>query len=514
MASLTGNQINNTYVGLLKTDDNAAITGQIGITDGTGVSAGFAINPGNSEFLLTGNGTQNPRFTLTNAAANPTYIPFQGEDGVGGIKAQLNFDQYGSYNMISNVSTADPELIVQNLADGNAKIAINAYNSTNNSDNWFTGYNERITAGSFDGVTSNLTLTKPDGTDIVVNIPTGGGGGTPGFVAGTGSNAMKSADFLAQAGFPADASGADSLALVSYARATNTHAIAIGLSSQAAGNSSLAIGPGAIAQGIDSVGIGRSSQATGNNGLAIGANSRALASDAIGIGKQAYANATEQVMIGASVQGDAFSYTAVGIGQNIQFTSAEDSVYLGTNGVVNGPRSFNMGSGNQYNGTDGIILGSVSSIGAGNQRNLLMGHGTNGIAVPSGVNDYISIGRVQSPVGSASNTIAIGLLPQVTNSGDSVVIGRQSTLNGASSSVAIGRQVALTAPFSAGIGYNNTVSAQGAVAVGRNLTAAKTDTTTVANLEVATTGGSIIMKDSTGVEWTITVSTSGTLVVS
>ena len=67
MASLTGNQINNTYVGLLKTDNNAAITGQISVTDGTGTAAGFTLNPGNSEFQIDGNGTTNPRLTLSDS---------------------------------------------------------------------------------------------------------------------------------------------------------------------------------------------------------------------------------------------------------------------------------------------------------------------------------------------------------------------------------------------------------------------------------------------------------------
>ena len=36
MASLTGNQINNTYEGLLKTENNGVISGNINITDGLG----------------------------------------------------------------------------------------------------------------------------------------------------------------------------------------------------------------------------------------------------------------------------------------------------------------------------------------------------------------------------------------------------------------------------------------------------------------------------------------------
>ena len=76
MASLTNSQIDLTYGGLLKTDNNSAITGEIGITDGLGNSAGFAVNPGYSELKLTGNGTDNPRFTLTNSSANPSWVGF------------------------------------------------------------------------------------------------------------------------------------------------------------------------------------------------------------------------------------------------------------------------------------------------------------------------------------------------------------------------------------------------------------------------------------------------------
>lgn len=56
MASLTGNQINNSYQGLLKTDDNAILGSLKSVTDGVGNKSGIQVAqnaPGNYQTILT-----------------------------------------------------------------------------------------------------------------------------------------------------------------------------------------------------------------------------------------------------------------------------------------------------------------------------------------------------------------------------------------------------------------------------------------------------------------------------
>ena len=84
MASLTGNQINNTYQGLLKTTDNAAISGAIDITDGAGNAAGLNLDPANSTIQMSGTGTATPRLKQKSGQTGNSsiFVPFEARDAV------------------------------------------------------------------------------------------------------------------------------------------------------------------------------------------------------------------------------------------------------------------------------------------------------------------------------------------------------------------------------------------------------------------------------------------------
>jgi hypothetical protein len=195
MASLTGNQINNSYQGLLKTENNAAITGGMNLTDGLGNLSGLFIGTSLGEAGVTG---ANPKSLLKNSnfnsltypigASGSTQLEFQDANGLQ--TADILQDRYGSLYYTNKYGDQGEQHVFRSLDVNNAvvdsKISMTTWNAVNNSDNWFIGYNERITAGSFNSGTGDLTLTKPSGSDIVVNIPTGGGGGgTPAMTAAT-----------------------------------------------------------------------------------------------------------------------------------------------------------------------------------------------------------------------------------------------------------------------------------------------------------------------------------------
>ncbi len=193
MASLTGNQINNTYEGLLKTSNNGPVQTNMLITDGVGNQTGLFIGASIGEVGVFG---ANPKSSLKNSNLNAGTYPMgstgftqlEFQDASGNETFDIAQDRYGSSYYTNKYGDQGEQHIFRSKDGSNntvaSKISMTSYNAVNNSDNWFTGYNERITAGSFNSGTGDLTLTKPSGTDIVVNIPTGGGGGsTPAMTA-------------------------------------------------------------------------------------------------------------------------------------------------------------------------------------------------------------------------------------------------------------------------------------------------------------------------------------------
>ena len=193
MASLTGNQINNTYEGLLKTENNGVISGNINITDGLGNPSGLFIGTGLGQAGVKG---ADPKSLLKNSnfnaltypmgASGSTQLEFQDANGLQ--TGDILQDRYGGMYYTNKYGDQGEQHIFRSKDFNNntvdSRISMTTYNAVNNSDNWFTGYNERITAGAYNSGTGDLTLTKPSGSDIVVNIPTGGGGGgTPAMTA-------------------------------------------------------------------------------------------------------------------------------------------------------------------------------------------------------------------------------------------------------------------------------------------------------------------------------------------
>ena len=190
MASLTGQQINNSYLGLLKTNTNGAIvSGFNALSDGAGNALNLSLDAAAG---LQFEGPTSPQlfvkqtsWTKANYPMSPTagqFAAFTINDTAGADVFSISQDRYGSA-FYKNINGDDGEAHVfqsQTSAgvNTNAKIAINTYNNVNNSDNWFQAWQNEITAGSYDSGTSDLTLTRPNAADIVVNIPTGGGGGT------------------------------------------------------------------------------------------------------------------------------------------------------------------------------------------------------------------------------------------------------------------------------------------------------------------------------------------------
>ncbi len=190
MASLTGQQIQNSYQGLIKTENNGvAGASDVKLTDGEGNDIGIELNPTgtfNSVSKFTNQydtfkrgsiDLQNVNFDINNSPMAP-FTTFSGvgftdvNDALTGSIAQ---NRYGGITLGNNIP-AQPYIFTDFV--GTARVDINNFGNVNNSDNWLTGYNQSVNGLSFDSGTRDLTLGRNNDSDLVVNIPGGGGGGS------------------------------------------------------------------------------------------------------------------------------------------------------------------------------------------------------------------------------------------------------------------------------------------------------------------------------------------------
>ena len=237
MGQLTGNQIKNSYDGLIKTTDNAAIGAvEKEITDGLGNVSNLKIGTTSSSF--TG--------TLDLTGATVTGLP-----------------------------DVDTTYTVGSVQDGlNADIKLTDQ----------LGNQSKVTlvAGT------NITLTN-SGNDLTIDAA--GGGGAAGLVSGTGTDAMISSSTLTTTAAQSSATGG--IALGNGAQANGNLGVALGNGAQASGDESLAIGDQTQATQIGSVAIGQYAEASGTYSSAWGRTSYARAEGSVAFGQQAGVLATE-----------------------------------------------------------------------------------------------------------------------------------------------------------------------------------------------------------------------------
>ena len=122
-----------------------------------------------------------------------------------------------------------------------------------------------------------------------------------GLTAGTGTDSMKSADSLTTT--PANASGTNSVAIGSNARATGSlGATAVGDGANASGQFGTAIGRNTIASASGSLALGNDAQATGfGNNISLGYSSRSTNASTVAIGDFTNASASGAVALGNAV---------------------------------------------------------------------------------------------------------------------------------------------------------------------------------------------------------------------
>lgn len=457
MATLNGQPIKDTYQGLIKTGDNAAIDATLKfLEDGVGTQLPLQVSTTGINF--TGDVTGAPiDIDATNANILAKGVEALGTNNMINISpaSQGIYQPFSESIAIGfNGASAGNAIFIGKFGNALFDSTVVGYNSfastdrsgvfgnsngiggaiTNEDKNFIFGYGNTIADQS--GITNThiigSDITADESNVVMTNKPFKGTGyKTAGFGEvidnngnwtgqainvdtglenGSGSGSLQSATFLTSS--PANASGTDSIAL----------------------------GSGTQAQ-FAAVSIGRGSNAGGTASVAIGNSANVSAQQSIGIsGETCTVSGTRSIAIGRQATAD--SINAIAIGNFAKVTNA---------------RSMSFAS-------CGIDINDNAAEGA-----LMMVPGAYGCTVD----------------GSAAN---------------SIVLGSASTQK---------QRATITGINGIAIGYDTIVNASNAVALGADVTASIADTVSVKELETQTVGGGIIMYSPNGTGYKLTVSDAG-----
>ena len=379
MATLTGQQINTTYPGLIKTEDNAAITGTAkALTDGVGNQMPIEVGTGGVNF---------PSGTVDFTGATVVGLPASaGATGATGPQGAAG---------INGATGATGTSGAQGFT-GATGLGSTGATGTSGSQG-FQGFTGATGLGS----TGATGPQGPAGSgSIGATGATGAGGGTPGLIQGaTGAlDAMQSAAFLTPNVGSADAQGSYAVALGAGAVARQS-SVCIGLtaSTYSPATAGIALLDGAvfgsrgIAIGYNAAftqGINAGFNSTAENyGVAIGPVTYALG-DSVAIGRQARTinGSDRQIAIGYYPVAGAYGSIAIGS----QATTGSLSDY-GT--------AIGFGASTGVSGSQGFAAGYLAFVGA--QSAVAVGPGSSATA-----SNAVALGN--NAIASADSAVAIG----------------------------------------------------------------------------------------------------------
>lgn len=337
MGDLSGLRIDETYDGLIKTNDEQPVNATLkGLQDGVGNNIPVQVSTTAINFTgtVTGDNNTTYQFDLVGDGNNVvmeiagsdvaqqdiTFVPGTGVSFGLGAPNELTINSTGggvTYTL--SATQATPTTVAVTLtgsdastdtitlsAGGNVNIAVVndviTFSSTDTNTTYDYGSAQDGTnvdlklvpsIGATDTVKlvagTGVTLTD-SGTNQVTIAATGGG--SAGLVVGTGLNSLQNA-----VGGPSVASGDRAVALGNVAIANQPDTVAIGDGAEATGIGAAAVGQYASASGIYSSAWGRTSQATGEGSVAFGQQAQALAAGSVALGRQVVAQVHDCVTI-------------------------------------------------------------------------------------------------------------------------------------------------------------------------------------------------------------------------
>lgn len=365
---LNGLQINNTYPGLLKTTDNAALGATEKVMgDGSGNDSTLSL------------GTASASFTGTLDLSNATVTGLPGGapglvSGTGSADSLKVADSLLTVNATASgtnsiaigkateaLGTSSKALGVDTHAEALGSTAIGWGTYAQSNYGIAIGYLNRVATSSDNGISIGnsamsraadaITIGRNAIVDDSVRVDT--------VVVGRGA---KSAQYSTAVGAGAQAVGANCVAIGNIANSTNNYAVAIGEDARGSGQECVAIGRSAAFLGPSTqrfVSIGTySGFAAGTASVSLGYYATAKATDAIAIGNDARVDTsahTGAVCIGEDTRSGAVG--TVSLGRNVTATAWEDSVSV-NQFVIQNYASLNFAD-DTAAATGGVPLGGV-----------------------------------------------------------------------------------------------------------------------------------------------------------
>ena len=318
MAALTGNSIDSSYQGLIKTTDNGAITGTAkAVTDGLGNATNIEISNTATNFV---SGTVD--FTGSTVSGLP--------GGAAGLENGTGTDSLQSAAALTT-NPAD--------ASGNGSIAIG------------------------DGASATRQESVAIGQGAEAN-----GSGSEGSIA-IGHGAIASANRGIAIGINGTTNSAEGIAIgdnVDIGGGAD-RVIALGNSinvSSTTADDSVVIGTQGASDGSRGIAIGRDAKVVGNGGIAIGDTAGYLTGvqlDAISIGKfSGFGSAVDTVQIGDSATAKAAQGVCIGKNARIESSNSTKAICIGeaTGGVTTsdyGSGFIALGNGAKIDGAAGTV---------------------------------------------------------------------------------------------------------------------------------------------------------------
>lgn len=332
MATLTGQQIDGSYQGLIKTTDNGAISGTAkAVTDGLGNATNIEISNTSTNFV---SGT----------------VDFTGST-VSGLPADTNT----TYDLASAQDGANVDVTLTG-SDATTDIV-------------------QLTAGT------NITLTDNGSNSITIDAA---GGGAAGLVSGAGADSMKSDDSLTTGGTLAR--GVDDIVLGDGANSKTDASfganIVIGAgASQTSGERNIVMGRNSVVASSTTIVIGDTAVDGGSNqSVIIGSGASTNSSDeqiVIGYGARGESNAGG-ICIGRDV--DNGGLNGISIGR--QADASNNAISAGYQAVASGNESAAFGYSADATAGSSVALGDralanlTESVAIGSQVTSLWASGT------------------------------------------------------------------------------------------------------------------------------------------
>ena len=494
MAQLTGNAINGSYQGLLKTSNNGAVGATVqAVTDGLGNAINLEIGTNNINFPAGNVDFTGATVTGLPADTDTTYDLASAQDGVNvditltGSDATVDTVQLTAGTNITLTEAAGSITIDAAGGGGAAGLITGGTGAGSMKNDAALVTTAPVTLGINDLALGNNTTLTSSTTNVYYT------GGNVAIGEDINLNKIVDYSFLPKSA-PSVGIGSDIQAIMGSAKSV----VAIGykVDTGIASADAVAIGSSLTTYG-DVIAIGRGNVTIGQAvamGSAMGTMSSGYGN--IGIGGAVYA------------RGGGFGRGSVAIG-NYAKADGGDSVAYGPNANANTAGSIAIGSYAQVpaSTSSAIVIGKDSSIQTASQDCILIGNNT--ALGADGANGSVIIGSNTSRTADTSNSVQIGLLANLGAS-DAVAIGRQASATGGGG-CAVGRNSTASGDNSFATPFSTAGQADSAAFNGVASTSAST--TAVANLEVIGNGNGIKLSSPNGTVYTVTVTDGGVLTV-